>query len=861
MGIPARPVVICQAVDRIAFNSVDTMRKQFAFTMAILAILSCSRESVDIQQEEPQPEKKTINLTIVAGNPSGADTRTEIVGTKPYWSALDNLGVTSLTMDQEYYEEYEEEYYDKSILDISADSFPAEIAEFSGQIEAVNNSDPTLYAYYPGIPEYRYFDYSVFEEAPDYYGPVDYSRYHNYFFSIDRFDSDLVGARVLVSRFQQPSSTSFDCAADVLVAEPFHLSECEYDEEYDSYTLPDLRFARMVSVIELYLNSGENGPFEGQRPEYVELSYEGDDAIPLTGPAYIEFPKTKDDVPALHPYRDGWPDVDKRVCAYLGGYGNGGPEGPDDPEGPEGPGSRYTITAQPDEGPFTNPIYLVVFPGTLKAGGDLIVSAVNMDDYISVGRTIHLNRNLELQPGKITTLVIDLTGDEDDLLVDEKNTPGSIELEPVMHVDQYDNVSFIASVFGKNPEEEIVVDEDLFTCTFRDKNGDIKDVDYDLSYSYSDEVVTVTVYQLEDAEDLTVQVCYGAVSSNECTLKVYEAAEIPTTLGDSWRYYQYTSSWFDPYRIDRRSIDGKVYLKTYAASSRTEALPDNAFRGSFKSEDKGGSFDAFECFTQMTSIPTNAFYECVCLTGIRLPSGVTSIGTSAFNGCIQLTSMQLPLGVTSIGDFAFGACYDLASINLDYVLSIGKGAFSSCSLAGELNIGGATIGDNAFQVNTELQSVTIADNIAPGKVAAIGAGAFKNCSNLSVVNLPNSLSSIGDEAFCECSQLTSIDLPTSLETIGIGAFCDTGLTSLTIPASVTSIGRAAFTGCAFTYVIMEGETPADLGEGATDPDVWYSVFDADVTIYVPDTAVGTYQTAWPVLASRIKGISELTANN
>ena len=90
-----------------------------------------------------------------------------------------------------------------------------------------------------------------------------------------------------------------------------------------------------------------------------------------------------------------------------------------------------------------------------------------------------------------------------------------------------------------------------------------------------------------------------------------------------------------------------------------------------------------------------------------------------------------------------------------------------------------------------------------------------------------------------------------METIGIWAFRETGLSSLTIPASVTSIGRGAFQECALTYVIMEGETPANIGEGATDPDPWWSIFDAGVTIYVPASAVGTYQTAWPVLASRI----------
>lgn len=858
------------------------MRKILTFAMAVLAILSCSRESIDSPQEEPlQPEKKTINLTIVAGNPSDCGTRTELVGTTPYWSEYDNLGVTSLTMDAEYFDEYGEESYDRNIFEISGDSFPVEVANFNGQIDVADNDHQTLYAYYPGIPAYRYFDYSVFDEAPDYYGPID-----NWFFDILRFDDELVGPRVLVSKFQQPTSTSFDEAADVLVAEPFSLSDCNYDDDEERYTLPNLKFARMVSVIELYLNSGENGPFEGLQPEYVELGYEGNDAIPLTGPAFIEFPKTNDDVPALHPCFEGWPSVDKTVYAYLGAYSNNSPEGPDgpvDPEGPVGQVNRYTITAQPDDGPFINPIYLVVFPGTLKAGGDLTIYAANMDGYFGIGRSIHLKNNIVLQPGKITTLVVDMTGNEDDLIIEEKNTPGSIELEPVIHVDQYDNVELVASVFGKNTEGEIDVDNSLFTCTFRDENGDYKDIDYSLSYSYFDEKVTISMPQLDEVGDLIVQVCYGTISSNECSLIVHEAVEIPAVLADNWKYsYQYTSSWFVPYRIDRRDIDGKVYLRTYAASQREDPLPPYAFYHAISEGDACG-FDAFQYFSQLTVIPSYAFWYCQSMNGIVLPSGIksikerafqyccqlesidlpsglTSIGNYAFSDCSRLTSLHLPDGVTSIGDFVFSACWDFASINLENVLSIGQSAFSGCSLEGDLYIGGATIGNNAFQGNSDLQNVTIANYTAPDKDATIGAGAFSNCSNLSFVNLPNNVSLIGDSAFENCSRLTSITLPTDLEVIGSWAFSNTGLTSVIIPSSVNSINAYAFDGCQMEYYEMAGSTP---------PRIWDEslVFPStDTFIYVDDSAVEEYTSKfaeWGLSANiiaRVKPVSEKPNN-
>ena len=81
-------------------------------------------------------------------------------------------------------------------------------------------------------------------------------------------------------------------------------------------------------------------------------------------------------------------------------------------------------------------------------------------------------------------------------------------------------------------------------------------------------------------------------------------------------------------------------------------------------------------------------------------------------------------------------------------------------------------------------------------VTSIGNDAFRVCSRLTSVTIPNSVTSIGKNAFSGCSGLTSVTIPNSVTRIGYSAFEDcSGLTSITIPNSVTSIGGWAFAYC------------------------------------------------------------------
>lgn len=81
-------------------------------------------------------------------------------------------------------------------------------------------------------------------------------------------------------------------------------------------------------------------------------------------------------------------------------------------------------------------------------------------------------------------------------------------------------------------------------------------------------------------------------------------------------------------------------------------------------------------------------------------------------------------------------------------------------------------------------------------VMSIGDSAFRLCTNIKSVSIPDGLENIGDFAFYSCSNLESIVIPNGVRSIGKTAFYGCNLLEeIVIPASVTSIGNSAFAYC------------------------------------------------------------------
>ncbi len=127
------------------------------------------------------------------------------------------------------------------------------------------------------------------------------------------------------------------------------------------------------------------------------------------------------------------------------------------------------------------------------------------------------------------------------------------------------------------------------------------------------------------------------------------------------------------------------------------------------------------------------------------------------------------------------------------VIGIGKEAFKGCSTLERVLLpdGLNSLGTNAFEGCSSLMRIFI-----PRGITVIPKQIFKGCSKLGYIALPEGVTEIGNDAFNACHSLITIKLPSTVTALKWACFiyCR-GLTHIEIPNSVTLIEHYVFSSC------------------------------------------------------------------
>ena len=238
--------------------------------------------------------------------------------------------------------------------------------------------------------------------------------------------------------------------------------------------------------------------------------------------------------------------------------------------------------------------------------------------------------------------------------------------------------------------------------------------------------------------------------------------------------------------IGRNAFSGCSALSSIAIPEGITSIEDHTFSGC-------SALESIVIPDSVTSIGRSAFESCTSLTSIVIPDGVTKIKSNAFRGCTSLTSIVIPESVTTIGNCAFWGCTNLTICCKAESKPCGWykwNPWNRPTVWGYVRVGTYGVFEYAVTRKGGVESITITgytgsntsitipETINGIKVTAIANSAFRGCSALTSIVIPDGVTTIGDSAFEECTSLTSIVIPNGVTEIGDCTFW--GCKNLTI---------------------------------------------------------------------------------
>lgn len=328
----------------------------------------------------------------------------------------------------------------------------------------------------------------------------------------------------------------------------------------------------------------------------------------------------------------------------------------------------------------------------------------------------------------------------------------------------------------------------------------------------------------------------GCSSMQEMTIPFVGASAYATGTNNTTMFgYIFGTDYFPNSSESLQSAgNGKYYYLPWSLKT-VNVTGGSVFDWAFRS----CQFSKITLTNDVTSIGSNAFFNCPWLESFIIPEGITSIEPFTFDGCYNLKSIIIPNSVETIGASAFRSCGDLQNLvipegvkTIDYkafefcdgitnivlpnsLIELSEYAFDGCdsienvsapafalscipkgNLKNVIITSGTSIPAGAFSGGQLIESIIVCDTIISAN------GVFSGC-NLLEYNTKNNINYIGSNdnpyliAVCPTSKtLTSVVFDENCKVIEAEAFKNcTRLTNVVIPNNIVTIGLGAFNGC------------------------------------------------------------------
>ena len=233
------------------------------------------------------------------------------------------------------------------------------------------------------------------------------------------------------------------------------------------------------------------------------------------------------------------------------------------------------------------------------------------------------------------------------------------------------------------------------------------------------------------------------------------------------------------------SIDKYAFQNVYIIKYNGSATYDSSTQGQYWGASYMNPY-LEDSFYYTSSSKETMLYNSAqsLLTTLTIPSSVTTIGKYALYGCNNLATLTIPSTVTTINSEAFSYSLNLTSVtinnNLDYSslnlivtngsykykilskntaeINYNTGATGALTLPSSVTVGGTytvtRVGATAvFTNNTNITSLQV-----PNTITYIGSNAFEGCSNLISITIPSSVTSMGTDVFKSCNSITTANI-------------------------------------------------------------------------------------------------------